>query len=147
VGEIPHLFSYFDGIGRDDLEDSRFDARLFLHYTYPCGKVEAREKEGIAMNKLFIASATLGVLVATGAAHAETYAVKQANSQYIACYKKEYVPATYVVNTRGKLVQKKSVGWVISGDRWDRMRYPAVYIETRRMVESDHYKLVSTSCR
>ncbi len=98
------------------------------------------------MNKFLIAATSLGVLAMTGAAHAETYAVKQAHSQYIACYKKEYVPATYVVNTRGKLVQKKSVGWVVSGDRWDRMRSPAVYIETRRMVEPDHYKLVATSC-
>lgn len=98
------------------------------------------------MKKFFIATSTLGVLAMAGAAHAKTYAVKQAHSQYIACYKKEYVPATCVVNTRGKLVQKKSVGWVVSGDRWDRMRHPAVYIETRKMVEPDHYKLVATSC-
>jgi hypothetical protein len=98
------------------------------------------------MNKFLIAAAALGSFAMVGSAHAETYAVKQANSQYIACYKKEYVPATYVVNTRGKLVQKPSTGWVISGDRWDRMRYPAVYIETRKMVEADHYKLVGTSC-
>ena len=99
------------------------------------------------MKKFIIASAIFGVFAVTGAAHAETYAVKQGVSQYIACYKKEYVPATFVVNTRGKLVQKSSTGWVISGDRWDRMRNPAVYIETRRMVEPDHYKLVGTSCQ
>lgn len=98
------------------------------------------------MNRILIASAILAVFGATGAAHAETYAVRQGVSQYIACYKKEYVPATYAVNTRGKLVQKESAGWVVSGDRWDRMRTPAVYIETRRLVEADHYKLVATSC-
>lgn len=98
------------------------------------------------MNRLSIALAMFGVIGTVGAAQAETYVVKQARSQYIACYTKVYVPATYVVNSRGKLVQRASKGWVISGDRWDKMRYPAVYIETSRMVEPDHYKLVPTGC-
>ncbi len=98
------------------------------------------------MKRLLVASVVLGALGAVTSAHAETYVVKQPRSQYIACYTKVYVPATYVVNTRGKLVQKESKAWVVSGDRWDKMRSPAVYIETSRMVEPDHYKLVATSC-
>ncbi len=98
------------------------------------------------MNKALFASVICGVVFAASAASAETYLVSQPQSRYIACYSKEYVPAKVLVNTRGKLVQKESKAWEVSADQWNKVRSPAVYIETRRVVEPDHYKLVATHC-
>lgn len=79
-------------------------------------------------------------------ASATVYYEKQAKSPYIACFNREYVPATVRVNTRGVLVQREHVGWQVTGERWDRVRSPGVYIQTERTVEQDHYKLVPTAC-
>lgn len=98
------------------------------------------------MNKILFASVIVGTVFAAGAASAETYLVSQSQSRYIACYNKEYVPAKVLVNTRGKLVAKESVVWEVSSASWNKVRNPAVYIETRKVVEPDHYKLVSVGC-
>jgi hypothetical protein len=89
--------------------------------------------------------AALGML-GCGAASAETYVVKQSVSRYLTCYDRVYVPATVAVNTRGKKVRGEARGWEIAGDRWDYVRSPAVYIQTRRIVEQDHYTLVARGC-
>lgn len=78
----------------------------------------------------------------SSAAFAETYVVKETRSPILACYQQVYVPATVKYNTRGKLVKSQSVGWVVTGDRWEKVRSPAVYFETAKTVEPDHYKLV-----
>lgn len=98
------------------------------------------------MNKLIFSTVIIGTLFAAGAASAETYLVSQPQSRYIACYNKEYVPAKVLVNTRGKLVAKESVAWEVSSAAWNKVRSPAVYIETRKVVEPDHYKLVAVGC-
>jgi len=89
-----------------------------------------------------VASAIGACVLASAPAHAGRYLVSEAQNNVLACYDKVYVPATVEYNTRGILVQNTSVDWEIGGDRWLKVRHPAVYIETRRIVESDHYKLV-----
>ena len=98
------------------------------------------------MNKILLTTIALGTIFTAGAASAETYLVSQPQSRYIACYSKEYVPAKVLVNTRGILVAKESKAWEVTGDSWNKVRNPAVYIETRRVVEADHYKLVAVGC-
>ena len=90
---------------------------------------------------LFASVVGAGVIV-SGAASAASYVVSEPQNNVLACYEKVYVPATVQYNTRGILVQHSSVDWVITGDRWQRVRSPAVYIETRHVLEEDHYKLV-----
>ena len=85
-------------------------------------------------------------MIGASAANAEKYVVRESVSRYIACYDRVYVPAAVAVNTRGKLVRSEGRGWEIGGDRWDYVRSPAVYIETRRLIEADHYTLVKRPC-
>ena len=75
-------------------------------------------------------------------AKAETYIVSETRSNVIACYNRVYVPAKVLVNTRGVRVRGESQAWQITGDRWEKVRNPAVYIQTRKTVEQDHYTLV-----
>jgi hypothetical protein len=85
-------------------------------------------------------------LAASSPAQAEVRYVKRSVSPYVACYDRVYVPATVKVNTRGRLVRRSSTSWVTSDTRWDLMRAPAVYIQTSRTVEADHYTLVARGC-
>ena len=97
------------------------------------------------MKKLVLLSLAAFVAVA-GTANARKYIVEETRSKFIACYDRVYVPARVQVNTRGKLVKRASRGWEIGGDRWDYVRYPGTYIQTRRTVEPDHYTLVARGC-
>lgn len=94
---------------------------------------------------LLIGLATLGVC-ATTQAFAGTYIVEESRSRYITCYNKVYVPAKVMVNTRGVRVRAQGTAWEVSGDRWNYVRNPAVYISTRRTVEPDHYTLEASGC-
>ncbi|MBV5263445.1 hypothetical protein [Pinisolibacter aquiterrae] len=87
-------------------------------------------------------TAMLAGLCVSSAAFAEKYVVKEARGTVMACYQQVYVPATVQYNTRGILAKRESVGWVVTGDRWEKVRSPAVYFETSKTVEPDHYKLV-----
>lgn len=95
--------------------------------------------------KTFAATIAVAVLGVT-AASAETYTVREAQSRYVACYERVYVPATIEVNTRGELVRAESEEWQTSGAHWNRVRNPSVYIQTRTVIEDDHYTLVRKSC-
>ena len=96
----------------------------------------------------YVAALGLAVLCVASAApaSAETYVVREIVSPNIACYNRVYVPARVLVNTRGSLVRGENIGWVTSPDRWDRVRTPATYIQTRRTVEADHFTLVRRGC-
>ena len=98
--------------------------------------------------KVFAAAIAIGSLagVGTTAAVAETYTVRENQSRYVACYNRVYVPATVEINTRGELVRESSEAWETSAGNWNRVRNPSVYIQTRRVLEEDHYTLVRKSC-
>lgn len=89
----------------------------------------------------------LGALVLSATtATASTFVVTETRSRYVACYNNEYVPAKVLVNTKGKLVRGEQHSWEISPAKWNRVREPAVYVQTRRTIENDHYTLVAASC-
>jgi hypothetical protein len=98
------------------------------------------------MLKLLISGSVTAILCATTAAQAGTYIVEQSQSRYISCYQRVYVPAKIEVNTRGVLVRPPSKAWEVGGDTWAYVRNPPVYIETQRVVEPDHFTLVSSGC-
>jgi len=50
-----------------------------------------------------------------------------------------------LVNTRGRRVRGEYHEWEIHPTKWNRVREPAVYIQTRRTIEPDHYTLIRTS--
>ena len=89
--------------------------------------------------------AASAVALATPAS-ARTFVVDESPSRFIACYDRQYVPARVRVNTRGRLVRGASRGWEIAGERWDHVRYPGTYIQTRRTIEPDHFTLVRRGC-
>lgn len=97
------------------------------------------------MFKTVVAASALLALGATSAM-AEVYTVREAQSRYIACYDRVYVPATIEVNTRGERVREASEAWETGSSQWNRVRNPGVYIQTRRVIEEDHYTLVRRSC-
>lgn len=104
-------------------------------------EVYDQSREGI-MKYILGASVVVAGILASSIASAATYVVSEVRSPVLACYVKVYVPATVKYNTRGIKVQGESVGWLITGDRWEKVRNPAVYIETAKTIEADHYKLV-----
>jgi len=91
-------------------------------------------------------SAVCALIGSLHSASANTYVVEQTPSHYIACYHKVYVPERVLVNTRGVLVNAGHVDWEVSGDSWNRIRNPPVYLETRHVIEGDHYSLQSVAC-
>ena len=48
-------------------------------------------------------------------------------------------------STRGRRVRGEYHEWEIHPTKWNRVREPAVYIQTRRTIEPDHYTLIRTS--
>jgi len=99
------------------------------------------------MRTAILMTLAAGLTTWCGAANAGTYIVEESQSHYIACYDRVYVPAKIAVNTRGKLVRPYSQSWEVSGDSWNYVRNVPVYIQTRRVVEPDHYTLVSGACK
>lgn len=99
------------------------------------------------MKKLLLLSLAASAVAAIATpASARTFVVEETRSRFIACYDRVYVPARVLVNTRGRLVRRASTSWEVSGDRWDFVRNPGVFIQTRRTVEPDHFTLVARGC-
>jgi hypothetical protein len=94
---------------------------------------------------LSCAVAASGVLLYAGAASSRTMVVDETRGRYVECYNKKYVPARVLVNTRGRRVRGEYHEWEIHPTKWNRVREPAVYIQTRRTIEPDHYTLIRTS--
>ena len=64
------------------------------------------------------------------------------------CYIVEHVPATYKVDTMGIKVKGEGSGWntIAPGKVAKFSTTPAVYIQTKKMIETDHYSLIPTGC-
>ncbi len=88
------------------------------------------------------AVALTSVATFSTSAKAETFIVSETRSNVIACYNRVYVPAKVLVNTKGIPVRGESQAWQITGEQWVKIRNPAVYIQTRKTLEQDHYTLV-----
>ena len=95
---------------------------------------------------ILVALALVGSTIAP-AASAATYTVTGYPNRD-KCYYVEHVPATYKVNTKGVLVQGESAGWsaIAPGTKAVHSTSPAVYIQTKKMIEADHYSLVPADC-
>ena len=94
----------------------------------------------------------LGVLalasMAAGSADARHYKVETSVSRFIGCYTRVYVPAVVAVNTRGRLVRPGGRHWSIdvADDNWDLLRDAPVYMQSVKVVDPDHYTLISKNC-
>lgn len=101
------------------------------------------------MRKIIIATAAvIGLGVIATSADARTY-TEEVTPNRDKCYLVQYVPALYKVNTRGKKVKGQSTSWhgdYVDGGVIIKRRNPAVYIQTRRLIEPDHYTLVPKGC-
>jgi hypothetical protein len=102
------------------------------------------------MRAYILAGAAVAVLASSPAwARKNTVDVVPDNKS---CFDVTYVPALYQVNTRGKLARKASVEKVYDlvdqvGGTAAIVRHPAIYIETRKLLEPDHYSMRPTACR
>ena len=93
------------------------------------------------LTKIILGAGVLALTV--GAAEAKVYK-EWASPNNRTCYKVEYIQATYLVNTRGKLVRPSSKSWegeIVDGGMIYKVRHPAVYKTTRKLIEEDHYTL------
>lgn len=94
-----------------------------------------------------VAAAVFGTAIAANAR--ETY-VDDSRLPASKCYVKTLVPAKVYVNTEGQLVRPQRQQWVVRkiGDveQWELVTLPAVYVETRQVVEPAHYTLQRVSC-
>ncbi|HEX2019288.1 MAG TPA: hypothetical protein VGO17_10160 [Aurantimonas sp.] len=93
---------------------------------------------------LFSAAAVAAAITFSADAQARTFK-KDVDERGSKCYLVEYVPSLYQYNTRGKLVTGESRTWVgdiTEGAIISKRRNPSVYIQTKKLVEKDHYTLV-----
>ena len=93
------------------------------------------------LKKFMLGAGALALTVA--AAEAKTFKewVTPDNKK---CYVVEYIQATYLVNTRGKLVKPERYVWegeIADGNKIYHRRVPATYLQTRKLLEKDHYTL------
>ena len=91
--------------------------------------------------KVGILAVVVGMAGLAQPASAFTFTERAAQPTVLATYCRSYVPATFRVNTRGRLMSAQRTGWVVAGDTVTRVRTPAVYFQTRTLVEADHYTL------
>ena len=66
------------------------------------------------------------------------------------CWVVKYYPRVEQVNTKGQLIADEKdfgVGYIAAGQTVRQVRAPAVYLETVRTVEEEHYSLVPTTCK
>lgn len=104
-------------------------------------------------HKSFVVAATAGAIAAMLAivpdAEARTY-TKEKWINKDKCYMVKKVPALIEYDTRGKLVRDESRVWVGNfhkhGAKVRDKHKAAVYIQTSRVVEDQHYTLVPASC-
>lgn len=78
-------------------------------------------------------------LAATGAKSEDAHAKR------IACYKKDFVPATY--NTRQELVTPATRKYVRRGQLIELWEYPPVYREIRTLKKDAHYVMREVACK
>lgn len=98
-------------------------------------------------------AASVAVLAAglvSTAAEARQFYVDDSNPAAPACYVKVFVPAKVRVNTEGQLVRPAKKTWVVTRvgtqEQWTLVSEPAVYVETREVVEAAHYTLRPVAC-
>ena len=91
--------------------------------------------------KYGILAVVVGMAGLAQQAEAKTYIEYRSVSSTVATYCKTYVPATVAVNTRGRLARGPKAYWVESPTTFTRVREPAVFFTTTRLVEPDHYTL------
>ncbi|HDZ73332.1 MAG TPA: hypothetical protein ENH55_11290 [Aurantimonas coralicida] len=97
---------------------------------------------------LISVAAAVSTLALSVAADAKTFTRKVVENND-KCYLVEYIPSTYIFNTKGKKVSGESRSWVgniADGAVIIKRRNPAVYIQTRKLLEQDHYTLVAQGC-
>lgn len=91
--------------------------------------------------KYGILALVIGLAGAAQQAEAKVYYEQRSYSNTVACYTKTYVPATVAINTRGRLARSTKNYWVETPSTYSRIREPAVFFTTTRVVEPDHYTL------
>ena len=109
-----------------------------------------RTLTNIALATALAVSGAFGtVAMSTGEAEAKTYT----KHEYInrdKCYRVKKVPATVEYNTRGIKLQDASRSWVGNlrkhGAKVKDQYNDEVYLQTRRVIEDQHYTLVPTGC-
>jgi hypothetical protein len=94
------------------------------------------------------AIATAGLV--SSLAQAKEFYVEDSSPAAQKCYVKAFVPAKVHVNTEGKLVRPQKQQWVVSTvgtvEKWTLVTLPAIYVETRNVVEAAHYTLRPVDC-
>lgn len=101
--------------------------------------------------------ACFGLAPLVGGAQARTDIRHEVVDRREACFQQVYVPAKVQYNSRGTLVRRERRDWERSPGTQDehgveinaiysRVRRPAIYIETRRVLEPDHYVLRRIPC-
>ncbi|MDQ0316940.1 hypothetical protein [Amorphus orientalis] len=100
---------------------------------------------------MLAAAAVVGLgLASTQAGAKEFYVEDSAPGVEKKCYVKAFVPAKVRVNTEGRLVRPAKKQWVVrkvgAVEQWELVTQPAVYVETREVVEQAHYTLRRVAC-
>lgn len=101
--------------------------------------------------------AVAGLIGGIGSAQARTEIRREPVDRREACFQQIYVPAKVQYNSRGTLLRRERRDWEVRPGTADgpgaeaatiyaRIRRPAIYIETRRVIEKDHFMLRRIDC-
>lgn len=97
-----------------------------------------------------MATAVAAAGLVSSLAQAKEFYVEDSSPAAQKCYVKAFVPAKVHVNTEGRLVRPQKKQWVVSTvgtvEKWTLVTVPAVYVETRKVVEAAHYTLRPVDC-
>lgn len=97
---------------------------------------------------------TVAIVVSLGfvstLAEAREYYINDSTPYAKKCYVKTFVPAKVRVNTEGRLVRPQKKQWVVRKvgtiEKWELVTQPAIYVETREIVDPAHYTLRPVAC-
>jgi hypothetical protein len=97
-----------------------------------------------------MAAAIAATGLVSSLAQAKEFYVEDSSPAAQKCYVKAFVPAKVHVNTEGQLVRPQKQQWVVTTvgtvEKWTLVTQPAVYVETREVVEAAHYTLRPVDC-
>lgn len=128
-----------------DSEESVLDRyrKYFVNFVaLPRVAVNCRDwRRGALSMRMAMYAGLFAVLCTASPGEARVTKIERTIPRTVATFCKNYIPATVLVNTRGKFVRAQRNYWVETEATYTRMREPALFFTTERVVEPDHVTL------
>ena len=91
--------------------------------------------------RMAVYAGMFALLCSASPGEAKVTKIERSMPRTVATFCKTYIPATVLVNTRGRPVRGAKNYWVETETTYTRMRDPALFFTTEKVVEQDHFTL------